>query len=92
MTAGPAVEWRSCSLSSRPRSGLNDGDRQLHDRTYKNDLLNIRIVIVATPRRAQTTKMERPAGVLGERSPQKCGPRLYRLNAVQGITYHIRLW
>ena len=32
-------------------------------------LPDTRIVIVATPRRAQTTKMDRPAGDLGEISP-----------------------
>lgn len=74
MAVGRAVEWRSCSLLSRPRSRLNDGDGQLHEKFYKNDLLDIRIVNVATPRRAQTTKMERPAGVLGERSPEKWRP------------------
>jgi len=33
------------------------------------DLLDIRMVIVPTPRRAQATKMDRPAGVLGAKSP-----------------------
>ena len=33
-------------------------------------VLDMRMVTVATPRRAQATKMDRPAGVCGDKSPR----------------------
>lgn len=87
-----AAEGRSGISWTRPRIRLKDQIKSVHRTNNKKNLRDIIIVIVATPKRAQTTKMERPAGVIGETSPGRCYPYFYELNTMGRVTYHIRLW